>query len=104
MTENDVAHEKIAQHSGADLAGKRAASFPIHVLGPDLDVLLTAERFSDLRDGGERRDNYYLHFRKLPELQQEHLDEGCCFRLSHVHFPVRGYDFLSHQVSNGEAE
>src|SRR5450432_641363 len=99
VPEHDVAHEKIAQERRADLAGKSAAAFPIHVLRAYFHVLRLSEQTRNSWDRGERRNDDDLHFAQVANLAQERCNKRFRLTLSHVHFPVSGNDFLSHESS-----
>ena len=97
MTEHDVAHEKIAQHRGADLARESARPFPMHVLRTDLDLLRLAKRGVDRGDGCERRHDHNLHIGSIARFEEKRRDEVGRLALGHVHLPIRGDDFFAHE-------
>ncbi len=76
MPEHNVAHEQIAQKSGADLPGERAIALPMHVLRADLDVLRFAERFRHFRNRGERRHDDHLDISNVAELKKQRFDKS----------------------------
>ena len=76
MTEHDVTDKQIAQHRGADLAGERAASLPVHVLRADLDVLHACSSSSvTFAMRGERRHDDDVDVANVADFEQESFDE-----------------------------
>src|SRR6184192_1333889 len=68
----------------------------MHVLRTDLDVLSSAKRFRYLCDCGERRNDHDFNIGDIAQLKKERLDKSRRLRLSHVHLPIGGDDFLAH--------
>src|SRR5207302_36021 len=98
VAEHDILHKYISQESSADLAGKSAAFFPIHVLRAYFYVVRSTKRFHHFRNCGERRHDHYFHIDDFAAVPQERFYEPLGLGLRHVHLPVGGDDFLSHLI------
>src|SRR5205823_8680454 len=98
VPKHDVMHKQVAQKCSADLACKRPILFPIHVLRTDLDVLCIPKRFGHFCNCRKRRNDYHFNigdFAYVPKQQRLHKSRR--FSLRHVHLPVGGHYFLTHQ-------
>src|ERR1051326_1495580 len=98
VPKHDIVDKQISQERTADLAGKSAAFFPIHVLRTHFDVLRSTKRFHDFRDCGERRHDYHFHTGDFAAVPKKRFYETLGLPLSHVHLPIRSDDFFAHQV------
>src|SRR3984893_5246586 len=77
----------------------------MHILRTDLYVLRLAERFRHFRDGGERRNDDDFDIGDVAEVDEQRLNECSRLGLRHVHLPIGGYDFLSHEsINHGDHE
>ena len=104
MAEDDITNKKIAQECGRDFSRKRAIAFPMHVLSAYLNVLRIAEGLSHFSKRSERRNNYNVHVADVAQIEQQRFNKPGGFRLGHVHFPISGDDFLTHQTNDGAME
>ena len=96
MAEDHIAHKKLTQHGGADLAGEGAGHLEIHVLRAEADFLRTAEEFGKFRYGGEGRGDDDFHTIDLIHMAAEILKVADRFCHGHVHLPVGGDNFFAH--------
>src|SRR5437870_8495231 len=98
VPEHDVMHKQVAQKCGADLARKRPVLLPIHVLRADFYVLCITERLGHFRNCRKRRNDYNFDIRDFAYVpKQQRLHKSRRFSLRHVHLPVGGHYFLTHQ-------
>ena len=98
VAEHDVMHKQIAQKRSADLAGKRAALLPIHILRADLDVLRSAKAsltFAIAVNGGMITTSTSVI---SPMSRRNDSTNRADSRLRHVHLPIGGDDFFAHVI------
>ena len=95
MAENDVAHGKFLQHSGANFAGKGAEIIFAHVLRAEADVGIVDDGLGHRFQGGEGRAHHDVHLADVGQFQFQvaHQSERFGHRL--VHLPVAGNDQFS---------
>ena len=95
VAENDVLHAQVAEHRGADFAGKCPIGLVVDILSAQGDFR-TLDRLADRLEVARRRADGQIDSAELLRLAGHRLRQGHGGLAVQVHLPIAGNKLASH--------